>query len=269
VIRGAVLGSPISHSLSPILHKAAFDFLGVEGTYSAIDVPSGTLSDLINTRGNDFDYFSLTMPLKEEVMGLGFATDSKTLEIQSGNTVYRHDGEWKLTSTDGSGLISALSHAGLKSFNRILILGAGGTARAVTGALDAIATEIHVLGRSSIRQEALERSVHSAHFEYHRWTLDIDFSQYDLVVNTTPAGAADLLSDALSPGVQAVLFDVIYKPWPTELAKRWRDCGGKVLNGLELLLYQGIDQLEIVLDTKVDRSALANYLRTVLAKAAK
>ena len=63
MIRGAVLGSPISHSLSPILHKAAFDFLGVEGTYSAIDVPSGTLSDLINTRGNDFDYFSLTMPL--------------------------------------------------------------------------------------------------------------------------------------------------------------------------------------------------------------
>ena len=269
MIRGAVLGSPISHSLSPILHKAAFEYLGIEGSYSAIDVPSGTLADFITERGKEFDYFSLTMPLKEEVMGLGFATDSKTLEIQSGNTIYRHGGQWKLTSTDGSGFISALSHAGLKSFNRVLILGAGGTARAVTGSLDAISTEIHVLGRSSIRQEALERSVHRAQFEYQRWTLDIDFSQYDLVVNTTPAGAADLLSDALSSGVQAVLFDVIYKPWPTELAKRWRDCGGKVLNGLELLLYQGIDQLEIVLDKKVDRSSLANHVRTVLAKAAK
>jgi shikimate dehydrogenase len=99
--------------------------------------------------------------------------------------------------------------------------------------------------------------------------VDVDFSEYDLVVNTTPAGAADLLSDSVQPGVKAVLFDVIYKPWPTELAKRWKDCGGTVLNGLELLLYQGIDQLEIVLDEKVDRAALARHLRAVLAKAAK
>jgi shikimate dehydrogenase len=209
------------------------------------------------------------MPLKEEVMALGFATDNKTNEIQSGNTVYRHNESWQLTSTDGSGLISALSHAGLKTFNRVLILGAGGTARAVTGSLDSVAKEIHVLGRSSIRQEALERAIHSSQFTYRRWTLDIDFSEYDLVVNTTPAGAADLLADSVYPGTTSLLFDVIYKPWPTELAKRWNDCGGKVINGLELLLYQGIDQLEIVLDRKVDRSALAQHLRAVLAKAAK
>jgi len=268
-MRGAVLGSPIRHSLSPILHKSAYDFLGIEGRYEAIDVPSGTLENFITTRGADFDYFSLTMPLKEEVMALGFATDNKTNEIQSGNTVYRHNESWRLTSTDGSGLISALSHAGLKTFNRVLILGAGGTARAVTGSLDSVAKEIHVLGRSSIRQEALERAIHSSQFTYRRWTLDIDFSEYDLVVNTTPAGAADLLADSVYPGTTSLLFDVIYKPWPTELAKRWNDCGGKVINGLELLLYQGIDQLEIVLDRKVDRSALAQHLRAVLAKAAK
>jgi shikimate dehydrogenase len=157
----------------------------------------------------------------------------------------------------------------LKTFNRVLILGAGGTARAVTGSLDSVAKEIHVLGRSSIRQEALERAIHSSQFTYRRWTLDIDFSEYDLVVNTTPAGAADLLADSVYPGTTSLLFDVIYKPWPTELAKRWNDCGGKVINGLELLLYQGIDQLEIVLDRKVDRSALAQHLRAVLAKAAK
>jgi shikimate dehydrogenase len=209
------------------------------------------------------------MPLKEEVMALGFATDNKTNEIQSGNTIYRHNESWRLTSTDGSGLISALSHAGLKTFNRVLILGAGGTARAVTGSLDSVAKEIHVLGRSSIRQEALERAIHSSQFTYRRWTLDIDFSEYDLVVNTTPAGAADLLADSVYPGTTSLLFDVIYKPWPTELAKRWNDCGGKVINGLELLLYQGIDQLEIVLDRKVDRSALAQHLRAVLTKAAK
>jgi len=78
VKRGAVLGSPISHSLSPILHRSAFEFLNIDGTYQAIDVPSGSLADFMSARGADFDYFSLTMPLKEELMGLGYETDSKT-----------------------------------------------------------------------------------------------------------------------------------------------------------------------------------------------
>jgi len=269
VIRGAVLGSPVSHSLSPVLHAAAYSFLGLEGSYRAIDVPSGTLQDFIRAQAKDFDYFSLTMPLKEEVLSLELEIDEKTLEIQSGNTLYFRDGTWRLTSTDGSGFVSALSHAGLKSFNKVLILGAGGTARAVTGSLDSIATEIHVMGRTSIRQEALERAIHLSHFEYLRWSPDVDFTQYDLVVNTTPAGAADLLEDSVHQGTTATFFDVIYKPWPTELAQKWSDCGGKVLNGLELLLYQGIDQLEIVLNTTFDRHALANHLRSALAKAAK
>ena len=269
MIRGAVLGSPINHSLSPVLHTAAFSFLNVEGDYRAIDVPSGTLQEFMNTHGDDFDYFSLTMPLKEEVLSLEFEVDEKTLEIQSGNTLFRKDGTWRLTSTDGSGFVSALSHANLKAFDKVLILGAGGTARAVTGSLDSIATEIHVMGRTSIRQEALERAIHLSHFQYLRWNLEIDFAQYDLVVNTTPAGAADLLEDSVHQGTTATFFDVIYKPWPTELAQKWSDCGGKVLNGLELLLYQGIDQLEIVLDSTFDRHALANHLRSTLTKAAK
>ena len=269
MIRGAVLGSPINHSLSPVLHTAAFSFLGVEGDYRAIDVPSGTLQEFMNTHGDEFDYFSLTMPLKEEVLSLEFEVDEKTLEIQSGNTLFRKDGTWRLTSTDGSGFVSALSHANLKAFDKVLILGAGGTARAVTGSLDSIANEIHVMGRTSIRQEALERAIHHSHFEYLRWNLEIDFAQYDLVVNTTPAGAADLLEDSVHQGTTATFFDVIYKPWPTELAQKWSDCGGKVLNGLELLLYQGIDQLEIVLDSTFDRHALANHLRSTLTKAAK
>lgn len=269
MIRGAVLGSPISHSLSPALHTAAFSYLGIEGTYSAVDVPSGTLASFINDSGSNFDYLSLTMPLKEEVLSLGFESDPRTFEIQSGNTLYRRDGEFHLTSTDGSGFLSALAHAGLNSFEKVLILGAGGTARAVVGALDSISKEIHVLGRSSVRQEAIERAIHSSEFTYTRWTSDIDFTQFDLVVNTTPAGAADLLADSLPAKILTTLFDVIYKPWPTELAKRWGDHGGKVINGLELLLYQGIDQLEIVLETSLDRPALASHLRAVLAQAVK
>jgi len=267
VIRGAVLGSPISHSLSPVMHKAAFDFLGVEGSYTAIEVRSGELSSFIAESGDGFDYLSLTMPLKEEVLGLDLRADSLTQRIQSGNTLVNRRESWDLTSTDGSGFVAALNNAGIPQLESVLILGAGGTARAVTGSLDSIAKNIHVLGRSSVRQAALESAIVESRFEYHRWSQDVDFSSYDLVVNTTPAGAADLLANAVPSKVIATLFDVIYKPWPTELAQRWSDCGGQVLNGLELLLYQGIDQLEIVLETSLDRALLAPHLRKVLTKA--
>lgn len=268
-MKGAVLGSPISHSLSPVLHKAAFDFLGIEGNYSAIEVTSGSLQEFVKSRGSDFDYLSLTMPLKEEVLTLDVDADDLTRRIQSGNTLINHNGAWSLTSTDGSGLVAALAHAGLLDFESVLILGAGGTARAVAGALDSLTKNLHVLGRSSVRQEALESAVIHTNFEYHRWKLEVDFNNYDLVVNTTPAGAADLLANSVHPGIAATLFDVIYKPWPTELAQRWIDCGGTVLNGLELLLYQGIDQLEIVLNEPLDRAGLADHIRPILRKASR
>jgi shikimate dehydrogenase len=269
MITGAVLGSPIKHSLSPVLHKAAFEFLGVEGNYSAIKVGSGGLAKFIETRSSEFDYLSLTMPLKEEVLGLGFHADALTQRIQSGNTMIKKDDKWSISSTDGSGFVAALEHAGIREIDSVLILGAGGTARAVTGALDSIAQNIHVLGRSSLRQEALESAVSHSRFEYHRWSSDVDFTEYSLVVNTTPAGAADLLAGSVNPGIQATLFDVIYKPWPTELAQRWSDCGGAVINGLELLMYQGLDQLARVLDVEFDREALATHLRAVLRKSAR
>jgi len=264
MIRGAVLGSPITHSLSPRLHRAAFSFLGVEGSYEPIEVPAGSLSSFIEQRGGDFDYFSLTMPLKEEVLLLPIDCEPLIGKIQSGNTLWKKDGSWSLTSTDGSGFLAALAHAGLQTFNRVLILGAGGTARAVAGAMDGISKEIHVLGRSSVRAPALKSSVTTSDFEYISWNSGAELGSYDLVVNTTPAGAADLLADSLGSGTTGVLFDVIYKPWPTVLAAAWRDSGGKVIGGLELLLYQGIDQLELVLGKGLEREKLAAHLRSAL-----
>ena len=264
MIRGAVLGSPITHSLSPRLHRAAFSYLGVEGSYEPIEVPAGSLASFIEKRGEEFDYFSLTMPLKEEVLLLPIECDPFITKIQSANTLWKKDAGWSLTSTDGSGFVAALAHAGLQTFNRVLILGAGGTSRAVAGAMDGISKEIHVLGRSSVRAPALKSSVTTSEFEYISWNSGADLGSYDLVVNTTPAGAADLLADSVRGSASGVLFDVIYKPWPTVLAEAWRDSGGKVIGGLELLLYQGIDQLELVLGKSLEREKLAAHLRSVL-----
>jgi len=266
-MKGAILGFPVEHSLSPLLHKEAFKFLGITGQYTRSEVPSQTLASYFASYDLAFDYFSLTMPLKEEALTLPVEVDPLASRIQSANTLYRRDGQWHLTSTDGAGLNAALKNAGYEKFQRVLVLGAGGTARAVVGALDGAAREIVVLGRTSTRREVLESAITTSKFEYQRWNDSPDFSQYDLVVNTTPAGAADLLADSLSAGSCSLLFDVIYKPWPTVLASRWSDSGGTVINGLELLLYQGISQLSLVLNRELDSASLASHLRPILKKA--
>jgi len=264
MIRGAVLGSPITHSLSPRLHRALFDYLKIDGSYEAIDVKSGELSRFFSERSEEFDYLSLTMPLKEEALSLGLPIDSIATRIQSANTLYKDGANWKVTSTDGSGFMQALNEKKLETFSSVLILGAGGTARAVAGVLDSVSKAITVLGRSSTREEALAQAVQVADFKYERWRQNIGFEEYDLVVNTTPAGAADLLAENVQDGVTAPLFDVIYNPWPTVLASRWLDSSGVVINGLELLLYQGIDQVEKKIGLISDRSELASYLRKVI-----
>jgi shikimate dehydrogenase len=266
-MKGAILGSPVEHSLSPLLHREAFDFLGITGEYTRQEVPSGDLAEFFDSGKSAFDYLSITMPLKEEALALPVVIDPLAARIQSANTLYQRGGQWHLTSTDGAGLIAALKNESHMHFKKALILGAGGTARAVVGALDGVADEISVLGRTSTRREVLEGAVLKSEFEYLRWNESPGFADYDLVVNTTPAGAADLLADSLTPGSCALLFDVIYKPWPTVLASRWSDNGGTVINGLELLLYQGIAQLSLALDRELDELSLATHLRPILKKA--
>ena len=266
MIRGAVLGSPISHSLSPALHRAAFESIGVAGSYEAIDVPSGTLSEFFLSNQSEFDYFSLTMPLKEEVHLLQVTCDELSLRIGSINTLYKKEGRWLATSTDGSGFLAALAAQGFSSFSNALVLGAGGTARAVAGALDGNAKTLSVMGRTSTRRDALERCVEESEFTYLPWKNDPDINSYDLIINTTPAGAADLLAENLPAQVSGLLFDVIYKPWPTVLASAWEDRSGKVIYGKELLLWQGLDQLALVLTEEFDRESLASHLREILSQ---
>jgi len=270
-LRGAVLGSPIAHSLSPLLHKTAFKALGITGEYTAIEVNGGGLQKFLEQRGDEFDYLSLTMPLKEEVLELQSSdkvivkVDELGKRIQSINTLVKSGTGWNATSTDGSGFVKSLANAGYDRFESVLVLGAGGTARAVAGALDDIATSVDVMRRSVRRSPAIAACFRNIECEFLDWDDSTDLSVYDLVVNTTPSGAADLVADNLSRNIKGLLFDVLYKPWPTLLARRWSDSGGKTISGLELLLYQGIDQLSLVTDFA--GKAIDKDLRLALANA--
>ena len=268
-VKAAVLGSPIAHSLSPVLHGKAFEVLGISGTYEAIKVESGGLSEFLRRQGQSYDYLSLTMPLKEEVLDIAKASsikvDDLAQRIQSVNTLVKSGTGWSATSTDGSGFIKALANAGYDHFNSVLILGAGGTARAVAGALDEIADSVSIMGRSVRRNAGIAACFRKLVPEFIVWDDQIDLSQFDLVVNTTPSGAADLVAENIPSKVEGLLFDVLYKPWPTLIARRWSDGGGKVISGLELLLYQGIDQINIVYP--LGRQIIDDQLRMALSHA--
>jgi shikimate dehydrogenase len=268
-LKAAVLGFPIAHSLSPVLHSKAFELLGIAGSYQAIEVESGGLSEFLESQGANYDYLSLTMPLKEEVLVIaesaGIEVDELALQIQSVNTLIRNGSGWSATSTDGSGFVKALANAGYDHFNSVLILGAGGTARAVAGALDSIADNVAIMGRSVRRNAGIASCFIKLTPEFITWDDQIDLRQFDLVINTTPSGAADLVAENIPTKVEGLLFDVLYKPWPTLIARRWSDGGGKVVSGLELLLYQGIDQLNIV--HPLGREIIDDQLRAALNNA--
>lgn len=265
-LSGAVLGSPISHSLSPLLHNEIFQLLGLTGRYVAREVRAGELADFLKEQSDDFSYLSLTMPLKEESLGLGFSVEPSALAAASANTLIRTGSGWELSSTDGVGFTRALLHFEISTFNKVLILGAGATARSIAQSLDSSANSIVVLGRSTSREGSFRQLVRSSSFEFQPWSNQIDFSEFDLVVNTTPAGAADILADRVEAPV-ATLFDVLYSPWPTILAKRWSDSGGRVISGLELLLYQGLEQVHRVSGVDFDFEELAEPLRLTLNRA--
>ena len=268
-VKAAVPGNPIAHSLSPVLHGKAFEVLGISGTYEAIKVESGGLSEFLRRQGQSYDYLSLTMPLKEEVLDIAKASsikvDDLAQRIQSVNTLVKSGTGWSATSTDGSGFIKALANAGYDHFNSVLILGAGGTARAVAGALDEIADSVSIMGRSVRRNAGIAACFRKLVPEFIVWDDQIDLRKFDLVVNTTPSGAADLVAENIPSKVEGLLFDVLYKPWPTLIARRWSDGGGKVISGLELLLYQGIDQINIVYP--LGRQIIDDQLRMALSDA--
>lgn len=253
--RAAVLGSPISHSLSPALHNAAYLSLGIEGKYDAVEVKSGELPAFMQkVREADVNWigFSLTMPLKEETLLVADKVDPLAKQINSANTLLPTLDGWLATSTDVAGFIWALAQHEVRDFKRVQIIGAGATARAAAAAIDAPGRQIEVLSRNPDREAALRNSVQDAELTFRSWqevTLDAD-----LVINTSPKGAADNL-----PAGDGVLFESLYDPWPTKLAATWR---GKVIDGMDLLIHQAIDQLHLMTGYVIDRKLMYQVLRT-------
>ena len=252
--RAAVLGSPIAHSLSPALHNAAYLALGIEGKYDAVEVKGDELKGFIDqVRKTDANWigFSLTMPLKEEILKVADKIDPLAAQISSANTLVPTIDGWYATSTDVSGFIWALAQHEITDFNSVQIIGAGGTARAAAAAVDAPGRKITVINRNPEREAAMREAISLAEVNFVDWSnVQLDA---DLVINTTPKGAADQLASG-----NGVLFESLYNPWPTVLASKW---DGKVIDGLDLLIHQAIDQIHLMTGFVIDRKLMYQLLR--------
>ncbi|MGA4992893.1 shikimate dehydrogenase [Nonomuraea bangladeshensis] len=261
-MRAAVMGSPIAHSLSPFLHRAAYREMGLAGwSYEAFECDEARLPELLGeltpVRGQgraDEDAgedawagLSLTMPLKRAVLPLLDTVSELAVEVGGANTVVFRDGRRHGDNTDVYGIVRALAEAGVHAPRSAVVLGGGATAASTLAALRDLGLHAATLlvrepARAAGTAEVAERLGMALAVE----TLDkLDvFTGADLVVSTLPGGAADAFADRLAR--VPALFDVVYSPWPTRAAAAVAAAGGTVVGGFAMLLHQAVRQVELM-----------------------
>jgi shikimate dehydrogenase len=257
-----VLGSPIAHSLSPVLHLAAYEHLGLTGwSYRAIECEEQDLPQLIGrVRGDPaFGGYSLTMPLKLAVLPLVDELDRRAEQVGAVNTVVPREGGLFGANTDVPGMVNALREGGIDAVTTPVVLGGGGSAQAAIAALGLLgATKVTVVVRNRHRVAGLVAVADRSGVELiaRDWS-PAGLPAADLVISAVPAAAWE----ALAPWTQnwpaaTTLFDLVYAPWPTVLADAAMRAGAPVLGGLELLVHQAVGQIELMTGHTVDVSVL-------------
>jgi shikimate dehydrogenase len=252
--RAAVLGSPIAHSLSPVLHTAAYAALGLgDWAYTAIECDEAGLPALLASCDDQWAGLSLTMPLKRAVLPLLDRTEPLALDVGGANTVVFERGERHGYNTDVPGMVAALAEAGVIAPSRATILGAGATACAALGALrETGLTSAVVLVRDQARAGGLLAAAARLGMVVDLRPFESGVGAGDLLVSTVPAGAADFYAERAGftrPGPSVVL-DVVYHPWPTPLAQAAARSGAVVVSGFDLLLHQAARQVELMTGVK-------------------
>jgi len=246
----AVLGSPIDHSLSPLLHSAAYRALGIPWVYSRREVQRDDLVDVLAETSDRDVGFSLTMPLKETALRLSDDHTQRAALVGAANTLVRRGEAWLADNTDIVGIVEAVAESNPdgRALRTVTILGAGATARtAAVAACMLGATDVVVVGRRVAAAEEVAELARSsgATASVHEWIVAPELLSAELVISTVPSGVADGIA-ATVPAAPGLLLDVVYAPWPTHLAGAWLAKGGVAIPGTRMLLHQAVRQVELM-----------------------
>lgn len=246
--RAAVLGKPVGHSLSPVLHRAAYEALGMAGwAYDRYEVDEPAIAGFLDGLDDAWAGLSLTMPLKRAVIPLLDEITATAAGVEAVNTVlFTASGRRIGDNTDIPGMVAALRERGVEQVPSAAVLGAGATASSALAALSRVCTgEVTTYVRSEQRAREMRNWGERLGVDVRvaDWADAAEALHAPLVVATTPAGTTDDLSASV-PARPGTLFDVLYDPWPTSLAAAWAGRGGAVVGGLDLLVHQAVLQVE-------------------------
>jgi shikimate dehydrogenase len=274
--RLAVIGSPVAHSLSPVLHRAAYRALGLDWGYDRHEVRAGGLTAFVDGLDRHWRGLSVTMPLKEETAALADGAD-RTVELTgAANTLLLDGGRRIARNTDVAGVERALTDAGAADLEHAVIVGAGATARSVLVALDGLGLRgVTALVRDPARAVAFARLADELGLE-----LDlVDIAELrhlvdgtDVVAWTLPNGVPLPSPLTLTDVPGAVALDVTYSPWPGPLAAPWLEAGGRVASGRDMLLHQAVRQVRFFVSGQTesplpDEETIEAVMRAALPEA--
>ncbi|PYI67429.1 shikimate dehydrogenase [Arthrobacter livingstonensis] len=259
-LQGAVLGHPIGHSKSPAMHRRAYAELGLDYSYAAVDLEAAALAPFLDRVRADGNWYglSVTMPLKNRAAALVDELTPVARALGSVNTIVvtRTDdaGTFLLgDNTDVAGLVNALRHAGAPERPRAAVLGGGGTAVSAVAALAELgAPQVDIYVRSPAKATATLEVAHRLGLPAALLPYDgaaQALAGYGVVISTLPPHGADDLAGDFAASVPdtlgACFLDAAYDPWPSALAAAWEQHGGTVVPGIEMLLYQGMEQVKL------------------------
>ena len=253
-----LLGNPVKHSISPIIHNHAFSSLNLDYTYIPLGCEKEKLGGLIDSlKALDFAGANVTIPYKSEV--IQYCDEISELSKITGtvNTLVYKDGKLFGTTTDGDGFLKAITSDGIEIENSsVVILGNGGTARtlAMVLAYKKLPAHITIVGRNSTKVEVLAQEIiEKTGFDIRYSTFTSEntreiFQQADIVINCTPVGMTP--NEGVSPLARELFqknsyyFDAIYNPTQTKFLQNAEEVGAKFQNGLKMLLFQGLESFK-------------------------
>ncbi len=261
-----MLGRPVAHSLSPVLHRAAYAQLGLAGwCYDRVECGDDELPGLVAGLGPDWVGLSVTMPGKVAALRTAGTATERAVIVGAANTLVRTGDGWSADSTDIDGVVGALRAAGgLPVAGRAVLLGAGGTARAALAGLAELGVgEIELVvrdaGRAAETVRCAERLGLTVRVLGWEAVTPARCAGADVVLSTVPAAASEQVAPAVARA--PLVLDAGYHPWPTPIAAAVEAAGGRLAGGLDMLLHQAFGQVEQFTGRPAPRAAMRDALQ--------
>ncbi len=270
-----IIGNPVRHSLSPIMHNGAFSHLGLNNVF--LTFPVEQVKDGIQgMRALDIQGLSVTMPHKSSVIPFLDWIDPIAKKMNTVNTIVNEKGVLKGYNTDGPGAYRSITDIGLNLNDKsAVILGNGGTAKAIAFTLlDQVALKhLYILGRSAdkiqglidLLKDSTDTDIITSFVNFEDPNFIRAVKGSEIIINTTPIGmhpdieGIPLSSELISEG--QTVFDVVYKPTQTRLLKEAESRGARCINGIEMLVNQGVIQFELWTQKKAPRELMFEVIR--------